>query len=128
MSVPPPCNGTILVVDDEETVLGFAARVLRRQGFTVLTANNGREGVASFRDHVGAIAAVLLDMKMPGMNGEEAFREIQRLRTDVKVLLSSGYAEAEVTNRLTGEGLAGVLEKPYTATALMRKVQEALEK
>jgi len=69
---------------------------------------------------------VLLDLTMPVMNGEQALREMQRINPDVRVLLSSGYNEVEAVQRFAGKGLAGFIQKPYTAAALAEKVKEVL--
>ena len=119
-------TGTVLVVDDEQAVLGLAARILKSRGFDVLTAKDGQEGVDVFREHTDEIVAVLLDMTMPRLNGEQAFREMRRIRQDVRVILSSGYNEQETTNRFAGKGLAGFVQKPYTVKGLMGKLQEVL--
>lgn len=120
-------EGTILVVDDDETVRAVALQILAKQGFEVVTANDGKAGVDLFAEKQGEIKMVLLDMTMPRMGGEEAFREIRRIAPEAKVILSSGYNEQEATNRFAGEGLAGFLQKPYRPTQLLLKVKELLE-
>ncbi|MBI5091239.1 MAG: PAS domain S-box protein, partial [Candidatus Hydrogenedentes bacterium] len=120
-------NGAILVVDDEESVRVVAQRALERQGFRVLTANDGFEGLELFRNHLEEIALVLLDVTMPLMGGLEVFQEMRALRGDVRVLLSSGYSEQEATERFTGMELAGFIQKPYRAQELIAKVATAFE-
>ena len=61
---------------------------------------------------------VILDLTMPEMGGEEVFRELRRLRSDICVILSSGYNEEDVTQRFVGQGLAGFIQKPYTSAKL----------
>jgi CheY-like chemotaxis protein len=61
-------------------------------------------------------------MTMPVMSGEEAFRRLKAARPNIKVILSSGYNEAEAIRSFTGKGLAGFLQKPYSSTALTEKV------
>lgn len=80
-----------------------------------------------FRERPMEITLVLLDMTMPRMSGEEAFREMRRIRPDVRVVLTSGYNEQEATTRFTGKGLAGFIQKPFTHASLLAKVREALE-
>jgi len=120
--------GTILVVDDEETVRAPAQRMLERAGFTVLVAADGHEGVEMFRQHADEIAAVLLDMTMPRLNGEEVFRELRRHTPDVRVILSSGYNEQDAVERFTGKGLAGFVQKPYQSKDLIAKLRDVLER
>lgn len=120
-------SGTILVADDEEVVRTVAKMTLEKSGFTVVTARDGEEAVAVFRDHVDEVVAVLLDMTMPRLSGEEAFREMRRIRADVPVLLSSGYNQQEAIGRFAGEGLAGFVQKPYRPQDLIDKVRSVLE-
>ncbi len=119
-------SATVLVVDDEETVRNIAKRMLEKIGFTVLTAADGREAVEVFGEHPDEIATVLLDMTMPHLNGEETFRELRRIRPEVRVILSSGYNEQEATNRFTGKGLAGFIQKPYEYSKLVAEFRGVL--
>ena len=119
-------SGTALLVDDEETVRTIGKLMLEEMGFSVALAVDGRDGVEKFRERRDEIVLVLLDMTMPGMGGEEAFREIRRIDADAAVILSSGYNEQEVTSRFAGKGLAGFIQKPYQYQALLEKVRAAL--
>ena len=116
-------SGTVLIVDDEESVRTVAGQMLEAIGFEVLQASDGREGVEMFSENCDRISAVLLDMTMPRMNGEEAFRELRRLRGDIKVILISGYNEQEATHHFAGRGLAGFLQKPFKLEDLKTKVR-----
>jgi PAS domain S-box-containing protein len=118
--------GVVLVVDDEEGVRNVTRRILERAGFTVLTANDGRDGVDLFRTRPSEIRLVVLDVTMPRMGGEEAFHELRRIRADVPVILASGFSEQEATSRFAGKGLAGFLEKPFGPQTLLEKVRETL--
>ncbi|NUN95996.1 MAG: response regulator [Candidatus Omnitrophica bacterium] len=126
-STPGLDSPRILVVDDEETVRVVSKRMLEACGLSVLCARDGAEGVEMFRERPMEITLVLLDMTMPRMSGEEAFREMRRIRPDVRVVLTSGYNEQEATTRFTGKGLAGFIQKPFTHASLLAKVREALE-
>jgi CheY-like chemotaxis protein len=117
-------KGTVLVVDDEEVVRRTAQSVLERAGFHVLFANNGRECVKTFGEIPNEIDLVLLDMSMPLMSGEEALGHMQRIRPDVRVILSSGFSEAEASHHFKGKGLAGFLEKPYTSARLAESIEK----
>jgi len=119
-------EGTLLVVDDEEVVRVLSTRILERAGFTVLLAKDGKEAVEVFEAHAQEIRLVLLDLTMPLMDGEEVFRQMCRIRSDVRAILSSGYSEQDATERFTNLGLAGFLQKPYTADLLMEAVSKAL--
>jgi CheY-like chemotaxis protein len=119
-------SGTILVVDDEETVRKTAHHTLERYGYEVVTANDGAEALELFRPRPKEFALVLLDLTMPVMSGEETLRQLRLADSSVRVLLTSGYNEVEAVGRFSGTGLAGFIQKPYTAAALAEKVQQVL--
>ncbi|MDO8444936.1 MAG: response regulator [Deltaproteobacteria bacterium] len=119
-------SGTILLIDDEEEIASVTKMMLEFNGFSVLTAMDGQKGVELFSKHVDKINLVLMDLTMPNMNGEEAFREMKQIRNDVRVILVSGHNEEEIKNRFYGEGFAGFFYKPYGMPDLMDKIQEAL--
>ncbi|PWU02234.1 MAG: hypothetical protein C5B51_21315 [Terriglobia bacterium] len=121
-------TGTILVIDDEEIVRRTAKVTLERFGYEVILAEDGRQGVDAFRRSADRVDAVLLDMTMPVMSGEEAFRELRMIRPDIKVILSSGYNEVEAIRHFTGKGLAGFVQKPYTSLRLAEAVQSVLNR
>ena len=112
----------ILVVDDDEIVRQTAQVMLRHRGYEVLLAENGQKAVDLFRERQGRVSLVLLDMTMPVMSGEEAFRLMKSIRPDVPVIVSSGYTEEEAIRRFGGLGVAGFMQKPYTVGALMEKI------
>jgi PAS domain S-box-containing protein len=116
-------QGTILVVDDEEVVLSVAKAALERFGYSVLQARNGIEAVEIFGQTPQKICAVLLDLTMPLMSGEETLHRLRAIRADVPVLLSSGYDEVEVIKRFAGQGLAGFVGKPYSTAELVGKIK-----
>jgi two-component system, cell cycle sensor histidine kinase and response regulator CckA len=84
----------------------------------VLLAENGLDALEVYKARGSEIDLVLLDLTMPRMNGEEAFKELTRLNPAVRVVMSSGYTESEINARLGGKGLAGFVQKPYTVAAL----------
>jgi PAS domain S-box-containing protein len=119
-------EGTVLVVDDDERVRLIAVRMLEALGFQALEAADGQEALAHFRRNPDGFRLVLLDLTMPRLNGEEAFREIRNLRPDQRVILMTGFSATEVINRFAGKGLAGFLQKPFHIAALMGQVRSAL--
>ena len=127
--VPPAWRGegTILVVDDEAHIRAGAAQALEHAGFTVLTAADGREAVAVFRQHAEAVRAVLLDLTMPNMDGAATARELRQIRPDVRIVLTSGYTAEEATRQFTERDLVGFLQKPYGLKNLIAAVRDALE-
>jgi PAS domain S-box-containing protein len=119
-------SGVILVVDDEALVRRTAHQILERGGYSVLEARDGHEAVTLFAIHGDSIRAVLLDLTMPGMDGEATLRELMRIRDDVKVLLSSGYSEQDAVPRFDLQKFAPFLQKPYTAQALLHAMHALL--
>jgi len=118
-------SGTVLLVDDEESVRGIGSEMLKELGFTTLTANDGREALELFK-HRPDISFVILDLTMPHMDGEQCFRELRRMNPDIKVIMSSGYNEQEVTQKFVGKGLAGFIQKPYKLSVLKDAIREML--
>ncbi len=104
-----------------------ARAALERFGYSVLTAEDGLSGADLFREMANRVAVVLLDMTMPGISGEETLRRLQAVKPDVRVVLSSGYHQSEAVRRFTGRGLAGFIQKPYTAAQLAERIKAALE-
>jgi PAS domain S-box-containing protein len=120
-------SGTVLVVDDEEIVRHAASHTLERYGYKTLIAEDGAVAVDLYRRQGDGIGLVLLDLTMPVMSGEEALRHMQLINPQVRVLLTSGYNEVEAVQRFSGKGLAGFIQKPYTAAALAEKVKEIIK-
>jgi two-component system, cell cycle sensor histidine kinase and response regulator CckA len=120
-------HGTVLVVDDEDVVRRVSKTMLERMGFTVLDAADGEEAVAIFREKSAEIRAVLLDLTMPRMDGEETFRELLQIRADVRVVLVSGFSEQSIAERLSVQQLAGFLQKPYRMEDLRQTLRAALD-
>jgi PAS domain S-box-containing protein len=119
-------TGTILVVDDEDTVRTVVSRMLETMGFTVVVAKDGSEAVSLLRSMPDKITGVLMDLTMPRMGGEDAFREMRAAKPDLRVILMSGFNEQDAINRFTGKGLAGFLQKPFKPDALRAKLREML--
>jgi PAS domain S-box-containing protein len=111
-------KGTVLLVDDEETVRTITKQLLKHLGLQVLTANDGQAGVALYRKRMSAISMVLLDLTMPTMDGEEAFRELKKINPAVRVVVASGHGSNDVAERFGQDTLAGHLQKPYTLEKL----------
>jgi PAS domain S-box-containing protein len=130
-SAPPPARslkGGVLVIDDEEMVRETTRDILTIGGMSTLLASNGKEGLEIYRAHRDEISAVILDMQMPVMSGEETLRRLRRIDPNVFVLLSSGHNEAEARSiyRIGEDSDLAYLQKPYSSVTLLSKIGEAV--
>ena len=116
---------TVLVVDDEDHVRNITELMLSQFGLEVLTAVDGLDGIKRVEEAGDRIDLVIMDLTMPRMNGERAFREMRRLRPGIRVLLTSGYNESEATS-LREAGIVGFLQKPFELEELLDVVHQAL--
>ena len=123
--------GNVLVVDDDESVRTFTKHALEKSGFCILLAEDGQAGVDLFRAHQkdnpqAPIDCVLLDLTMPVMDGEEAFRALRALHPDLRIIVTSGYSEDDMIHRFAQEERLGFLQKPYRAAALRGALKSIL--
>jgi PAS domain S-box-containing protein len=118
--------GTILLVDDEESVLEITAQMIERLGYTVLRARNGREAIEHFRESPDRVSLVILDMIMPEMGGGEVFDELKRISRRVKVLLATGYSMQGQAREIMNRGCVGFIQKPFTMEDLSFKLRSVL--
>jgi PAS domain S-box-containing protein len=116
--LPASKQRRVLVVDDEESVREVAAMILADAGYEVLTAADGREGIEVFQRE-RPIAVVLLDVTMPHLDGEQTLIGMRHIDAGVRIVLTSGYSNAESARRLVREGLASFLAKPYRSNELL---------
>ncbi len=121
-------GGFVLVVDDEPLERSVATGALRRMGFGTCEAQDGREALARFEENRGRIRLVLLDLTLPGREGEETCQEFLRRHPGVPILLTGGLEEKHAAVRYQAKGLAGFLPKPYRFQALQSMVRRALER
>ncbi len=118
---------TVLVAEDDPTVRSLTRTVLGRFGYNVITAENGEDAVARFRENRGEVRLLILDIMMPRMNGDEAYLEIRRMAPHIKVIFISGYPEDVVRkDRILGEQ-EHFIAKPVSRHDLITKVREVLD-
>ena len=120
-------QGTVLVIDDETQVLELARKMLKRAGFSVVTARDGLEGLRLFREHGHEVAFVLLDMVMPHMGGDEVLARLRSISPGVRVILTSGFSEADAIRCFDGRGRTAFIQKPYTQQALYKLIRRLLD-
>ena len=119
---------TVLLVDDEEIVIGVGKQMLEKLGFTVLTAENGKEALDVYKNNLNEIDCVVLDMIMPDMGAADTFDHLQSINPAIKVLLSSGYGADQQTSELISRGCYGFIQKPFNMQSLSEKIEEILNK
>ena len=121
-------NGeTILVVDDEASILTVTSQTLQAFGYRVLTATDGADAVATYAQHRDEIALVLTDMTMPVMDGAATIYALLRINPTIKVVAVSGLVANGGVAKLSGAGIKHFLIKPYTANALLETLRAALK-
>ena len=119
---------TILVVEDDAEVQALVRIILQKNGYTVVEAGNGKDAIDKFREMGNSIHAVLTDVVMPHMGGQEAVRQIRQLRPDVVALFMTGYTEDFVKlNETLGERMA-ILQKPLRAEELLGQLRKSLDR
>lgn len=119
-------RGTILVVEDEAFVRDAACDILEGSGYQVLRARNAVEARAAFRQQQGRVQLLLSDVVLPGQSGPALASDLRASLPAVKILFISGYANT-LTNCALTTGQMAYLPKPFSAAALLGKVQQILE-
>ena len=119
---------TILLVDDEEMIIGVGVQLLKKMGYDVLIAHNGHEALQVYETHQDNVALVILDVIMPDMGGGEVYNRLSKFNPQVKVLLSSGYSLDGQADVILKRGCDGFIQKPFTMKALSEKIREIIGK
>ncbi len=118
--------GAVLLVDDNDVARSTIARILEGRGVKVLQAANGAEAVDVFRKRHGEICLVLLDLKMPVMDGFEALVKIKEIDSEVLVLIWTAEGTKEEEKRLLSDGAIGLLRKPVSPDVVIDEMKKAL--
>ena len=117
---------TVLFVDDEEMLLEVGSLMLQRLGYNVLTTSRGQEAIEIFKKN--EVAFVILDMRMPGMNGDEVCKQLKKIKPKIKILLASGYVKFYSEDYLVDSGFDDIIDKPFTIEHLSEKIENILSK
>ena len=117
-------NKKFLVVDDEPPIQAMVKKLMKRIGFDVLCASNGEEAVRLVEKHTHEIDCVLLDFKMPGMDGLKTFACMRAICPEIKVILASGYDAEDTSSRFASLGFAAFLQKPFHIKNLLDEIQK----
>jgi two-component system cell cycle sensor histidine kinase/response regulator CckA len=119
--------GSVLIIDDEDVVRRAARAALEHAGYTVFEACDGHDGVDLFGRLHDRISCVLLDLTMPGMDSTQVCSRIRQVRPGMKIVISSGFDESDAMKVFAEHPGLDFIQKPYTATALLRKLRSAID-
>ncbi len=120
-------KGTILIAEDEESVLLVAKIMLENLGYTIITAIDGRDALQKYKSSMEKIDLVLMDLTMPHMDGVQASNALREITPDLKIIISSGYNELEVVERFNDHKPAGFIQKPFRLEDLANLVKSVME-
>jgi PAS domain S-box-containing protein len=119
---------TILLVEDEPSILNVATMLLTRQGYTVFAANTPNEAIHLAGEHVGEISLLMTDVVMPEMNGRDLARNLLSLNPNLKCLYMSGYSADVIAHHCVLDEGVHFIQKPFTMADLAAKVREVLDR
>jgi two-component system, cell cycle sensor histidine kinase and response regulator CckA len=120
-----PAAATILVADDEALIRSLTSKILERDGYHVLLAEDGLQALEIYQRERARIGLVILDRTMPGLSGDDTCRRLLALEPNVRVVLSSGYFPEDLG--AIHPRIRGFLSKPYRREELIHAVRAALE-
>ena len=118
---------TILLVDDDESVIHIGKNLLERLGYKPIIAKNGRQAIDIFRICKNEISLVVLDLVMPEMDGKQAFSEIKAIQADAKILISTGQAVDDKIEGFLNQGCHGLIQKPFSLNTFAKTLRKILD-
>ena len=116
----------ILFADDDQLCIDLGVKILQKLGYSVLQARDGQQALEVFEDNKDTVDLVILDMRMP-YNGGRAFDQLKRIKSDVKVIIASGYTEDQRIREMYEQGCIGFIQKPFRINILSEKILKALQ-
>ena len=119
---------TILFVDDEDVIIDVNREILESLGYKVVAAKSGQEAIEAYRKLRGKIGLIILDMIMPGMDGEATYDSLRKINDDVRVILSSGYSKNEQAKAILEKGCQAFIQKPFSISDLSMTIRQVLDK
>ena len=127
MSVEHSHHKTVLLVEDDDQVRSFVRMLLTNNGYRVLEARTGAEGLTIAESEAQNIDLLLSDMLLPELSGFDLALRLLERKPDTKVLFMTGYVEGDIVQRCIAELGASFLDKPFQPNALLSRVQEAIK-
>lgn len=126
MGIPASSLKTILIVDDEKSVVSFLSEMLTLRGYAVLRAEGPREALDAAADMPGRLDLLLADVVMPVMNGKELAIRLARIRPEVKVLFMSAYSDEIITSHGVVPAGVNLIRKPFRMEDLVKRIESVL--
>jgi CheY-like chemotaxis protein len=120
-------TGTVLLIEDEESVLTVTRALLERAGYSILQAKTGREAVDIAQKYEGDIDSAILDIGLPDMSGEKVYTHLKEMRPDLKVIVCSGYSSEGVAKDILAAGAQGFIQKPFSLQTISAKLNEVMK-
>ncbi len=121
-------NELILFVDDEEIILDVCQRMLKRMGYRVVIAKNGKEALNKFKDLNSIFDLLITDVYMPYMTGIELAKNILKLKPEIPVILFTGYKDLLIPEKMESIGIYEILTKPFTQKEMASSIKRSLYK
>ncbi len=118
-------KSVVLVIDDQPGIRRLLVEVLSDEGYIVITAGNGYEGLQTVREYKPDL--ILMDMKMPGMDGIETLRELKKIDQEDRVIMMTAYGELEMVNQAQEIGASGYITKPFDINTLCQLISQCLD-
>ncbi|MBU2430177.1 MAG: PAS domain S-box protein, partial [Proteobacteria bacterium] len=118
---------TVLLVDDEDSIIALEKQVLERLGYQVVSYNSSIEALAAFNARPDAFDIVVSDMAMPNLPGDKLAAELIRIRPDIPILICTGFSEAMTEEKITAAGIRGLLMKPIITRDFVRMIRKILD-
>ncbi|MBI5020927.1 MAG: PAS domain S-box protein [Ignavibacteriales bacterium] len=125
--ITPMGNETILIVEDEEMLAILLSSIISDQGYNVLIAKDGQEGIQIYKDNLGKIDLVVSDMGLPKLGGYEMFMKMKEVDENVTAILASGYFDLNLKKELLSAGAKDFIQKPYVPELILERIREVLD-
>ena len=123
----PKGNELLLLVDDEDSIRNFLSEILEEQGYKVIEASNGKEGLRKFKDTKDKIHLLISDITMPSMSGPELVNKLREFQPDIKTLFISGNVDNDFIKEQISNSNVSFLQKPFTFDSIILKIREILD-
>ena len=118
--------GTILIIEDDYDLLWMLEKLLRMEGFNVLSALNAADGIEKFSRNKGDISVILLDLSLPDRDGEEIVRDIRGQGAQKPIIITTGWEDRNQFKRLKELGIQTILVKPFDLNLLVEKINQLI--